>query len=84
VIGNERWPAALAHTFALSPCHFDTLKSGCLATGEEGNPTPEVRHRFVDTNGIRMHLAELGEGHWTQQERPNAVNAALLEFLAGL
>jgi pimeloyl-ACP methyl ester carboxylesterase len=25
-----------------------------------------------------------GVGHWTQQERPAAVNAALLEFLAGL
>ena len=25
-----------------------------------------------------------GCGHWTQQERPDAVNAALLEFLRGL
>ena len=25
-----------------------------------------------------------GVGHWTQQERPAEVNAALLEFLAGL
>ncbi len=25
-----------------------------------------------------------GCGHWTQQERPAEVNAALLEFLAGL
>ena len=25
-----------------------------------------------------------GEGHWIQQEAPDAVNRALLEFLAGL
>ena len=25
-----------------------------------------------------------GCGHWTQQERPQEVNAALLEFLRGL
>ena len=25
-----------------------------------------------------------GAGHWVQQERPNEVNAVLLEFLAGL
>ena len=25
-----------------------------------------------------------GCGHWTQQERPEAVNAALLKFLSGL
>lgn len=25
-----------------------------------------------------------GCGHWTQQERPDEVNAALLDFLAGV
>ena len=25
-----------------------------------------------------------GAGHWVQQERPDEVNAALLDFLAGL
>ena len=25
-----------------------------------------------------------GAGHWTQQERPAEVNAALLDFLAGI
>jgi pimeloyl-ACP methyl ester carboxylesterase len=100
-----------------------------------------ITHRFIDTNEIRMHIAEAGQGplvvllhgfpeswyswrhqlaalaqagyhavapdqrgygqtgrpaeieqapllpgcgHWTQQERPAEVNAALLEFLNGL
>ena len=35
---------------------------------------PDLRH---------VQLIE-GAGHWLQQERPAEVNAALLEFLAGL
>jgi len=40
---------------------------------------------------MRQHVADLrlvriidGAGHWVQQERPNEVNAALLEWLQGL
>jgi hypothetical protein len=32
-----------------------------------------LTHRFVDVNGVRLHIAEQGEG---------PVNAALLDFLA--
>ena len=42
-------------------------------------------------DAMRSHTADLrdvvmvpGAGHWVQQERPEAVNAALLRFLAGL
>lgn len=31
----------------------------------------EIGHRFVET----------GCGHWTQQERPDEVDAALIQFL---
>jgi pimeloyl-ACP methyl ester carboxylesterase len=31
-------------------------------TGEEGVPMPDVGHRFVETNAIRTHIAEQGEG----------------------
>jgi pimeloyl-ACP methyl ester carboxylesterase len=31
---------------------------------------------------LRRTLILPGCGHWTQQERPDEVNAALLEFLA--
>ncbi|HYO67210.1 MAG TPA: alpha/beta hydrolase [Archangium sp.] len=34
--------------------------------------------------GLRRTLTLPGCGHWTQQERPAEVNAALLDFLAGL
>jgi pimeloyl-ACP methyl ester carboxylesterase len=33
---------------------------------------------------LRRTIVLPGCGHWTQQERPDAVNAALLEFLEGL
>jgi pimeloyl-ACP methyl ester carboxylesterase len=38
--------------------------------------------RFVP--GLRGTLMLPGCGHWTQQERPNEVNAAIVEFLRGL
>ena len=38
--------------------------------------------RFV--TGLRGTVMLPGCGHWTQQERPEEVNAALLEFLRGL
>ncbi len=34
--------------------------------------------------GLRRSLLLPGCGHWTQQERPGEVNAALLDFLGGL
>ena len=43
------------------------------------------------TNGMQMWVPNLrktvlikGSGHWTQQEKPAEVNAAMLEFLADL
>ena len=38
--------------------------------------------RFVP--GLRRTTMLPGCGHWTQQERPREVNAAILEFLKGL
>jgi pimeloyl-ACP methyl ester carboxylesterase len=34
--------------------------------------------------GLRERVLLPGTGHWTQQERPGAVNDALVEFLSGL
>ena len=33
---------------------------------------------------LRGQIELKGAGHWIQQERPDEVNAALLEFLRGL
>jgi pimeloyl-ACP methyl ester carboxylesterase len=47
--------------------------------------------RFASTDAMKAIVPNLREsvilpgcGHWTQQERPDEVNAALLEFLKGL
>jgi pimeloyl-ACP methyl ester carboxylesterase len=47
--------------------------------------------RMASPDSMREQVTDLrdvvvvpGAGHWVQQERPDAVNAALLEFLAGL
>jgi pimeloyl-ACP methyl ester carboxylesterase len=45
--------------------------------------TPRDRVRDVVTGDYREVLVD-GAGHWLQQERPDEVNAALLEFLGGL
>ncbi|OMB96452.1 epoxide hydrolase [Mycobacterium sp. NS-7484] len=45
--------------------------------------TPRDRVRDVVTGDYREVLLE-GAGHWLQQERPDEVNAVLLEFLDGL
>jgi pimeloyl-ACP methyl ester carboxylesterase len=45
--------------------------------------TPRDRVRDVATGDYREVLIE-GVGHWLQQERPEEVNALLLDFLAGL
>jgi pimeloyl-ACP methyl ester carboxylesterase len=33
---------------------------------------------------LRTEIVVPGAGHWIQQQEPDAVNAALLDFLAGL
>ncbi|MFY7066588.1 alpha/beta fold hydrolase [Nocardiopsis changdeensis] len=46
---------------------------------------PELRAALTSiVPDLRGDVTLPGCGHWTQQERPEEVNAALLEFLAGL
>ena len=63
----------------------------------------EPAQRMVESNGIRLKIAEQGKGplvllvpalraiqmvpgcgHWTQQERPSEVNAAIIDFVRSL
>jgi pimeloyl-ACP methyl ester carboxylesterase len=48
--------------------------------------TPELIERLpkLMPNLVREPILLPGCGHWTQQERPHEVNAALLDFLTGL
>lgn len=48
--------------------------------------TPELIEKLPELmpNLVRDPIVLPGCGHWTQQERPNEVNTALLEFLTGL
>lgn len=46
-----------------------------------GDLLPAMRAALPDLRGL--HLLP-GCGHWTQQERPEEVNAALLRFLLSL
>ena len=40
-----------------------------------------MREKVADLRLVRIID---GAGHWVQQERPNEVNAALMEFLKGV
>jgi pimeloyl-ACP methyl ester carboxylesterase len=57
----------------------DGLTVGDLLRGKAGpNPMSAIAPE------MRPPVVLPGAGHWTQQERPAEVNAALLEFLAGI
>lgn len=52
-----------------------------LFVGGTADPALAMTPRDVVTGSYREVLIE-GAGHWLQQERPDEVNAALLDFLA--
>ena len=54
-------------------------KDGVIAMNPSGIDTMRA-----NCDDLRNVLLLPGCGHWTQQERPDEVNAALIEFLAGL
>lgn len=76
----------------LAPWHHAPLLPPTLFVGGDRDPVlawPAMQQwatdgmRTVVPNLTRAEILE-GCGHWTQQERPDAVNDLLLEFLAGL
>ncbi|CAM3166632.1 epoxide hydrolase [Mycobacterium intermedium] len=64
-----------------------TISVPCLFIGGTGDPvlsfTPRDRAARVITGPYREVMIE-GAGHWLQQERPDEINAALLEYLKGV
>ncbi|GAA4540391.1 alpha/beta hydrolase [Pseudonocardia xishanensis] len=71
-------------TEALADAHV-TMPSLFLAGSADPvlrmNP-PDRQARYLDD--LRGEILVDGAGHWVQQQRPDEVNAALLEFLRGL
>jgi pimeloyl-ACP methyl ester carboxylesterase len=56
-----------------------------VVTGPERNAeSPTVRMLGSFCDDLRGKVLIEGAGHWNQQEAPEATNAALLDFLAGL
>jgi pimeloyl-ACP methyl ester carboxylesterase len=64
-----------------------TISAPSLFVGGADDPTlaytPRHRVREVVTGDYREVLID-GAGHWVQQEKPAEVNAALLDFVAGV
>lgn len=64
-----------------------TISVPCLFVGGTADPvlafTPRDRAQRAITGPYREVMIE-GAGHWLQQERPEEVNAALLEYLKGV
>ena len=46
---------------------------------------PDMAEGMIDrVPNLRKTVLVKGSGHWTQQEKPDEVNRAILEFLADL
>jgi pimeloyl-ACP methyl ester carboxylesterase len=62
------------------------VQPACFLTGEldpvRSFMPAAAMEGWVDD--LRADIVVSGAGHWVQQQAPDAVNAALLEFLAGL
>ena len=64
------------------PALFVAGTRDVVISGAMGRTALDALPRTVP--GLRRVVMIEGAGHWIQQERPDAVNAALIEFLAGL
>ncbi|MFD3505359.1 alpha/beta fold hydrolase [Streptomyces sp. NPDC058678] len=78
VVVGHNWGAPVARTTAmLRPDKIRAVAGGVFrGQGGSGNPLSAVAPL------LHGPMVLPGCGHWTQQERPAEVNAALLDFLA--
>jgi pimeloyl-ACP methyl ester carboxylesterase len=66
-----------------------TIRQPALFVMGDADPTYVAAQRAIDAlpqtaPGLRRSLIIPGGGHWIGEERPDEINAVLLEFLAGL
>ncbi len=72
------WQGALIH----QPALFIAGTRDPVIVGPMGRKALDTLPQTVP--GLRRTVMLEGAGHWIQQERPDEVNAALIEFLTGL
>lgn len=86
--GGLNWYRNLDRNWELTP-QLDGAKVAAPALFIAGSVDPVLS--FTPSDAMVEHVPDLraqvlvdGAGHWVQQERPDAVNGALLDFLADL
>jgi len=86
--GGLNWYRNMRRNWEITADLADTKVTGpaLFITGEQDpvammTSTADMEEWVPDLRGV---LQLPGTGHWTQQERPADVNAALIQFLAGL
>jgi pimeloyl-ACP methyl ester carboxylesterase len=90
--GGLNWYRNIDRNWELmGPFTGATIQAPALFVAGEQDPVlafPGAKERLGRLNeallGLRGTVLLPGCGHWTQQERPEEVNAALVEFLSGL
>jgi pimeloyl-ACP methyl ester carboxylesterase len=84
--GGINWYRNLDRNWELTPqaadahVHVPSLFIGGTADPVLMMSPPAIAHEYLDDH--RGDVLVDGAGHWVQQESPDAVNAALLDFLA--
>jgi pimeloyl-ACP methyl ester carboxylesterase len=86
--GGLNWYRNIDRNWALTaPWHDATIRQPALFIAGTRDPviagprgTAAIEHMSRAVPGVQKVMIE-GAGHWIQQERPERVNAALLEFL---
>ena len=86
--GGLNWYRNLDRNWSLTPTFVDAHVTvpGCFIGGQKDpvlmmTPPESMKELVDDLRGITLVP---DAGHWVQQEKPRAVNEALLSFLAGL
>jgi pimeloyl-ACP methyl ester carboxylesterase len=89
--GGLNWYRNIDRNWALTaPWHNALIRQPALFVAGTRDPViagkrgeAAIEHMSRAVPGVKKVLID-GAGHWIQQERPNEVNAAVLEFLASL
>jgi len=88
--GGLSWYRNLDRNWEMSAAFAGlTIRQPALFVMGDADPTYAAARRAIDAltqmlPGLRRSLIIPGGGHWIGEEQPELINAALIEFLAGL